>query len=360
MPAVKQASLTFTQGASDKEYHCQIVERDGGYVVEFQYGRRGSTLTSGSKTPEPVSLDKATGIFEKLVKEKTGKGYTPGESGVAYQGTDKEASFTGVLPQLLNPIDKIDAAAYLFSPFYLLQEKHDGERVMVKKSGEAITGINKKGIERPLPLPLVEAAAAIDGDFLIDGELLGGYYVAFDLLELGGNDLRQHGYRHRFHTLFAHFSGAGFIRVCESFEGVEHKDNALRIMEEGGREGVVFKRTDAPYSVGRPNSGGDQLKLKFYATATVQVIASKADKRSVRIQGFDDQGQPVEIGSVTIPPNADIPQAGEFIEVRYLYAYPGGSLYQPSFLGKRSDQNASDCRISTLKYKPESDLAQAA
>lgn len=72
MPAVKQASLTFTQGASDKEYHCQIVERDGGYVVEFQYGRRGSTLTSGSKTPEPVSLDKATGIFEKLVKEKTG------------------------------------------------------------------------------------------------------------------------------------------------------------------------------------------------------------------------------------------------------------------------------------------------
>ncbi len=44
MPAVKQASLFFTLGSSDKEYHCQIVERDGGYSVEFQYGRRGGPL----------------------------------------------------------------------------------------------------------------------------------------------------------------------------------------------------------------------------------------------------------------------------------------------------------------------------
>lgn len=361
MPAVKESSLFFTQGSSDKEYHCQIVECDGGYSVNFQYGRRGGPLQSGSKTPEPVSLDKATAIFDKLVKEKTGKGYTPGESGVAYQGTAKEAAFTGILPQLLNPIDKTDAAAYLYSPYFLLQEKHDGERVLVKKSGEIVTGINKKGIERPLPLALAEAALAIDGDFLLDGELLGDRYVAFDLLEARGAELRQNGYEARFDRLRRLLDGhTAYIVPCNTYKGEADKRAALGFLENEGREGVVFKRHDAPYFAGRPNSGGDQLKLKFYATATVQVAAVKGDRRSVRIQGFDDKGQPVEIGSVTIPPNAEIPGVGEYIEVRYLYAYPGGSLYQPSYLGKRSDQDASDCLISTLKFKPEGDLAQAA
>ena len=50
MPAVKQASLTFTQGASDKEYHCLIVERDGGYVVEFQYGQHIIDLQSAAES----------------------------------------------------------------------------------------------------------------------------------------------------------------------------------------------------------------------------------------------------------------------------------------------------------------------
>ena len=78
MPPVKQASLFYTHGSSDKEYHAQIVERGDGYVVDFQYGRRGGPLQTGSKTPSPVALDKATAIFDKLVKEKTSKGYTPG------------------------------------------------------------------------------------------------------------------------------------------------------------------------------------------------------------------------------------------------------------------------------------------
>jgi bifunctional non-homologous end joining protein LigD len=37
----------------------------------------------------------------------------------------------------------------------------------------------------------------------------------------------------------------------------------------------------------------------------------------------------VEIGNVTIPANVRIPAAGSLVEVRYLYAYPGGSQYQP-------------------------------
>jgi bifunctional non-homologous end joining protein LigD len=39
------------------------------------------------------------------------------------------------------------------------------------------------------------------------------------------------------------------------------------------------------------------------------------------------------------------------IEVRYLYAYPNGALYQPVYQGVREDKNYDECMISQLKYK---------
>jgi bifunctional non-homologous end joining protein LigD len=61
----------------------------------------------------------------------------------------------------------------------------------------------------------------------------------------------------------------------------------------------------------------------------------------------------VTIGNVTIPPNKDIPSVGDIIEVKYLYAYKGGSLYQPSLLKPRPDLRVEECVIGQLKYKPE-------
>jgi len=43
----------------------------------------------------------------------------------------------------------------------------------------------------------------------------------------------------------------------------------------------------------------------------------------------------------------------DVIEVKYLYAYKGGSLYQPSFISIRDDVLVSNCLISQLKYKSE-------
>jgi hypothetical protein len=41
--SVQTISLYFKEGSSDKEYHASIDPRDGGYVVNFAYGRRGTT-----------------------------------------------------------------------------------------------------------------------------------------------------------------------------------------------------------------------------------------------------------------------------------------------------------------------------
>jgi bifunctional non-homologous end joining protein LigD len=75
METVKSISLFFKEGNSDKEYFVQIVKSDDKFSVEFQYGRVGNSLTEGTKTPTPVSEAEANKIFDKLVKEKTKKGY---------------------------------------------------------------------------------------------------------------------------------------------------------------------------------------------------------------------------------------------------------------------------------------------
>ena len=57
-------------------------------------------------------------------------------------------------------------------------------------------------------------------------------------------------------------------------------------------------------------------------------------------------------GNVTVPPNHPLPELGQVVEVRYLYAFPeSGHVYQPVYLGVREDLPQEDCTAGQLKYK---------
>ena len=76
MKLIKTICLEFREGKSDKVYEVDLCEvGPDRFVVNFRYGRRGSKLQSGSKTPVPVPRVKAETIFDGLVHEKVGKGY---------------------------------------------------------------------------------------------------------------------------------------------------------------------------------------------------------------------------------------------------------------------------------------------
>lgn len=95
-------SLYYREGSSDKIYQCAVEPAgDGRFAVTFAYGRRGTTLSTGSKTSEPVGYDAAKRIFDKLVREKMAKGYTPGADGTPYVGGNGDKQPSGYLPQLL-------------------------------------------------------------------------------------------------------------------------------------------------------------------------------------------------------------------------------------------------------------------
>ena len=76
MKLVQRALLGFKEGTSDKVYEVDLCEvGDDAFVVNFRYGRRGSTLRVGSKTVEPVTRTRADAIFSSLVASKVKKGY---------------------------------------------------------------------------------------------------------------------------------------------------------------------------------------------------------------------------------------------------------------------------------------------
>lgn len=352
-------SLYFRDGSSDKVYNATLEAKDGGFVVNFAYGRRGASLTTGSKTDSPVDYAKAKKAFDKLVQEKTAKGYKPsGSAPAAINAVVKTLAErnTGMLPQLLNPIDEKELAFFMSTTSHGLQEKMDGRRLMVQKKDGKITAANRKGQEIPLKKEFEEELARFPNDFIIDGEDCGNIFWVFDCLLFKDTDISKVSYKTRWDTagvlLFTiHIDMESFnhsVRLVPLAKEPKEKKELFEEVKKRNGEGVVIKVLSAGYTPGRPNAGGNQLKFKFVASATCRVTGQNGTKRSVSLACFGDNN----VGNVTIPANFDIPKIGQLVEVRYLYAYKGGSLFQPVYLGVRTDIDKPDT-LNSLKYKAE-------
>jgi predicted DNA-binding WGR domain protein len=354
MEEPQSTSLYYREGSSDKEYHVRLEAKGDGFVVNTAFGRRGSTLSTGTKTAAPVSYDTALHLFERLVQEKQAKGYTAGANGTPYQPSANASQVSGLLPELLNAV--VAQVARLVSyPRWAMQEKQDGKRLLLRKQDGVITGINKLGLTVSVPETVVHTANELAGDFVVDGESIGDYLHAFDLLFLNGRDLRGESCNRRYTALLNLLAGGlpKHIKVVPCWTDPRDKAAWLLTLQREKAEGVVFKLLSAPYTPGRPNSGGPQLKHKFVATLSA-VVAQVNAQRSVGLALLNHEGwQPV--GNVTIPPNHPVPAVGAVVEVRYLYAHRDGSLYQPVYLGERSDVRQEDCVCSQLKFKRDDD-----
>jgi bifunctional non-homologous end joining protein LigD len=351
--ATERVALYYREGSSDKVYQAAIEPAGNQFVVNFAYGRRAATLTTGTKTSSPVDYAAAKKIYTKLVGEKKAKGYTEGANGTPYQHTDKQVS--GILPQLLNPVEETEVELLLRDDNYCAQEKFDGRHLLVRKQDDDLEGINKKGFVVGLPQTVTSGLRHLPGSFIPDGESIGDDYHAFDLLEHNGENLRPLPYRIRLVrlvNLLLSTANHPHVKLVETAFTTAQKTELWQRLRRENREGIVFKRLDASYAPGKPNSGGSQLKFKFVATASA-VVAKINVQRSVEVSLFNGRSL-VSCGNVTIPANHEIPQVGAVVEVRYLYAYRDSlALYQPVYLGPRDDVDPGECLVSQLKFKAE-------
>ena len=347
-------SLYYREGTSDKVYLASVKEVAAGFIVDFAYGRRGTPLKTGLKTSSPVTLEKATQIYTKLVNEKTGKGYVADPNGAPFRHLDKSSQVSGVNCQLLNPITREEMELLLCDDDWFMQEKFDGDRLMVKKDAVEVAGINRKGLFVSIATEIERDYAQLSDQFIFDGEGVASRQHVFDVLELNGVDLRGLSVEDRLVHLESFFRNKSFGSVLPVYTArtTEEKINLLAQVEWTNGEGVVFKRRDARYVAGRPASLGNQLKFPFYKTATFRV-RSVNSQRSVLLELFNDL-EWVPAGNVTIPPNYDVPVPGSLVDVRYLYAYrQSGSVAQPVYRGPRIDLEDCAAHVNQLQYKAE-------
>lgn len=98
MELIKRTTLLYQAGSSDKVYEVDLCKRgENRYLVNFRYGRRGTTLKEGTKTVQAVPLAEAQRVFDKLVDSQIQKGYRD-----ATAGTTSEAPAPPTIPQTNN------------------------------------------------------------------------------------------------------------------------------------------------------------------------------------------------------------------------------------------------------------------
>ena len=350
----ESTTLYYREGSSDKVYQVNLQPAGDLFVVNFAYGRRGSTLNTGAKTSCPVDYDEAKATYDKLVREKKAKGYTEGPSGTPYQHTTKAERFTGILPQLLNPVDEREVERLIGDPSWSFQPKFDGKRLLVQKTGQEVVGINRKGLIVGLSECLVHAALLHSSDFLLDGEAVGLVYHAFDLLELNGENCRLMPLRLRNHELLNQLrpNAHPYIVPAHTAWLTTEKQALLQSLRQANKEGVVMKEINTTYEPGRPNGGGPALKHKFYAALSAVVTAINR-KRSVEIGLFGEAGWQ-SAGNVTVPPSYLLPKVGDVVEVRYLYAFAeSGVVYQPDYVPTSIPPSATLPNSNSNRSKPK-------
>ncbi|HBB32852.1 MAG TPA: hypothetical protein DDZ80_31190 [Cyanobacteria bacterium UBA8803] len=76
MELIRRTTLLYQAGSSDKVYEVDLCQTgENRYVVNFRYGRRGTTLKEGTKTVQAIPLADAQRVFDKLVNSQLQKGY---------------------------------------------------------------------------------------------------------------------------------------------------------------------------------------------------------------------------------------------------------------------------------------------
>lgn len=345
-------SLFCREGSSDKVYQASLRESDGGWIVDFAYGKRGTALKSGTKTAAPIGFEQAAKLFDKLVNEKTAKGYTLDQNGVAYTNSEHAKDFSGYLPQLPTPIDPQLLESVLDDSSWCLQEKKDGENRLLVVCNDQIRGVNRRGLFIDIPTSWAALLAGFS-DCVIAGEAVGRDFFAFDLLELNGENLKDRPFSARFALLekaLAQLSDEAVIQIVPVVTGAQKRLFLAGILDRNG-EGGVFKKLDSPVQVGKCRT---QLKHKFIESSTC-IVVNHNSQRSVGVGLLDDLGNLVQLGNVTIPENHSIPALESLAEIRYLYRFENGYFEQPCYLGPRNDLDRSDALLSQIgRIKPKS------
>lgn len=269
--------------------------------------------------------------------------------------------------------DEAQWPSFVADDAWVAEQKMDGTRVLavVTDAGVAfLAGDGKTPIKHTAAMQHFDRIErnlmrwfnpTFDDVMCIDGELLirTGQLFAFDLpyATRGGRPVcgPETIYIHRKAALTGllwSMRDDWIVHVVRSASTTLAKTDMLLAAERAGVEGLVFKRKDGLYEPGIRSK--NVQKAKFVKTADVVVLDVN--------RGFNDAGR--EVGNITFgfftdhgwqdPPEPRVigkcsaigkPQveAGDVIEIAYLYRDETGGLVQPRMRRIREDKDWREC-----------------
>lgn len=296
---------------------------------------------------------------------------------------------------------------------WTIEPKWDGVRVIAEASPKGAHLWSRNGIDKAVQFPGVSKAlvalAKETGPLMLDGELVAvdksgkalrfqalqgrhlkgaaashTAFVAFDCLEKDGVSLTRESWTARRRALesLVPKSKKGIIRLGESYPcGSAGAARLFAAARREGWEGLLLKRTDAPYMEGKRTPLWRKVKLEHeqeFVIGGYTLPTDGADREhfgALLVGWYDDDGALHYAGKVgtgytratlaslgkqlaslkrTTSPFIDAPRRREQViwvkpvlvaQVRYNEMTDAGILRQPAFLGLRDDKDARDVRL---------------
>jgi bifunctional non-homologous end joining protein LigD len=278
--------------------------------------------------------------------------------------------------------------AILQSKSYIFEPKLDGYRALCQKRGGTLRLISRNNRDITIEFPGLSFGDHINADCTLDGEIViydetgnpsfalmqqrkhrrpPPTYVAFDILELEGRDLRRLPLSERKRLLAEVVEEGGNLQLMPS---TENGAELWNVVTTRGLEGVMAKKKESVYVTGRSRAW---LKIKLEKTVDSVIVgyATKTREIASLALGLYDGATLTYIGQVgtgfseslleklskdlvrasndvALPSNVRPVVPDKVCEVKYLEYTKDGRLRAPVFLRIRDDKAPSECTIDQV------------
>lgn len=271
--------------------------------------------------------------------------------------SDREAVPGGVvrIPMKFKSAPISDLSKYVDDNHFAIQQKIDGIRAQIvfeaNVPGCWVRSNSGERLKSSASAPVVVAIEKFyepwtpKTSYCLDGEIINGTFWAFDIVSDKMNDA---SFFTRIHALQATVSGidTDIIKLLPTAFTKDEKQALVDKVIANCGEGFIVKNKLSKYIWG--GRVDHSLKIKLVASVDCVVTNVSSTKDSISLGVYEDNAL-IGIGNTSTIGKGEF-QAGDVVEVQYLYAGKNGNLVQPTILRKRDDKAPLECLIDQLKY----------
>lgn len=266
-------------------------------------------------------------------------------------------------PQLAQSGERTELPATVEDPKWVLEQKLDGQRLVVRVQNEdgghvRVEAFNRAG--QPKQTMVTRTLLACfefftgRGTWTFDGELVGGTYHVFDMMQ-GGDGLVSvttplEERRIVLESLFGLWKPrADLVCLVHQAKTADEKAALVAAAEADRCEGVMAKLASSRYAPGQRSAAWLKVKFTHDLDAVILDLGHGGKDNAVLALLDHENGKVVEVGRASTIGKRPTPEIGQVWLVRYLYFTDADRrLYQPRLVRLRTDKAYAECTVDQL------------